>query len=449
MSFFLDYFKPAPHIPPIKEPHEQNKQYYYWRIRILYTMFIGYGVYYFTRGTLAISMPQLKQMGYDEVYLGWLITFFQVSYGISKFVNGLIADRANPRFFMALGLVLSGLVSIAFGMTNSIICFLFFWTLNGWFQGFGSAPCHRLLSHWYSPRERGRWWSVWNTSHNAGAAILPLMGAYLLIEYGWQSVMIVPGVIAIFIGLFLVQHLRDTPQSLGLPPVEVFRNDHKESIPSSGVEKEFSYKEILWKHVLSNKWIWILSVSYFMVYVIRWTISHWAFYFLVESRGYAVWDAAKCIGWYEIGGFIGGIAAGWLSDISFKGNRTIVNLLFFSGLIPSLYAFSNLTATFPHPVLTQTLMGLIGFFIFGPQMLLAVHSVEITHKKASATAVGFLGIIAYLGSAITGGPLGYLVQHCGWQYVFVLLEVCACIGIISTMSLFFMKKTRSFAISGS
>ncbi len=440
MSIFTKYMKPTPHIEKIQDPKRVKTDYRYWRLRILYASFIGYAIYYFTRGTLALSMPELKRLGYDEVHLGWMISAFQVAYGISKFVSGILADRANPRYFMAFGLMMTGVVTIFFGLTTSSILFIVLWTLNGWFQGYGSAPCHRLLTHWYSTRERGRWWSLWNTSHNVGAAIIPLIGAYLLLNYGWESVMIVPGIIAIITSFYLINRLRDTPQSLGLPPIEVFRG---ESPMFKGKECELSYREILFSFVLKNKWMWFLALTYFMVYVIRWTISHWAFYFLVEARDFDAWAGARCLLWYEVGGFLGGISAGWLSDLAFKGKRAPVNLIYFLALIPCIYGFSILAIQSDNILAIQVIIGLTGFFVFGPQMLLAVHAAEVSHKKAAATAVGFLGIIAYVGAASTGGPLSYIVKHAGWEAVFTLMGVCAIVGAISVIPLFYAKDQRS------
>ncbi len=273
-----------------------------------------------------------------------------------------------------------------------------------------------------------------------GAAALPLLGAYLLVKYGWQSVFFVPGTVAIITSIFLVNRLRDTPESLGLPTIEKYRNDYPRRISKQEAEKELSYREILMDYILTNKWIWIITVSYFMIYVIRWTISHWVFYFLVNSQHYSEWEAAKCLGWYEIGGFFGGLAAGWISDLVFKGRRAIVNLLYFLALPPFLMAFSHFSSINANPTIIQLIMGALGFLVFGPQMLLAVHAVEITHKNASATAIGFLGIIAYLGAAITGGPLGYFIKHGGWQNIFTLLLICSLTGALCCIPFFYFKE---------
>lgn len=434
MRSLLARFRPAPAIALIEDEGQRAQQYRYWRTRILYATFVGYALYYFTRGTLAIAMPELKRLGYDEAMLGWLLTLFQLSYGVSKFGNGILADQSNPRYLMALGLIMTGLLCIGFGFSGSLLLFIVLWTLHGWFQGCGSAPCHRLMAHWFAPRERGRWYAIWNSSHNVGAALLPLLGAYLLTRYGWSSVMFVPGVIAILGGLFLINRLRDTPQSLGLPPVEAYRG---EGAPVHA-EVELSTREILERYILRNPALWMLSLTYFMVYVVRWTLSHWCFYYLVELRQQAPLVAAQSVWWYEIGGLCGGLAAGWLSDVFFRGRRTSVHLIFLSGVLASVTAFQYCESV----GMTQLLMGLLGIFIYGPQMLLAVHAIELTHKNASATAIGFLGIIAYVGAAMTGGPLGHLVKHGGWDSVFLLMQVCTAIGMLGAALLYRLPQTR-------
>src|SRR5262249_22918029 len=144
-------------------------------------------------------------------------------YGVSKFASGVLSDRANPRYFMAIGLFLTGLLNIFFGFSSSLVVFAIFWGLNGWFQGFGWPPCARFLTHWYSQSERGSWWATWNVSHNVGSFIIPWIAGASLHYFGWRYAMYIPGVICLAGALFLINRLRDTPQSLGLPPVEKFR----------------------------------------------------------------------------------------------------------------------------------------------------------------------------------------------------------------------------------
>ena len=56
------------------------------------------------------------------------------------------------------------------------------------------------------------------------------------------------------------------------------------------------------------------------------------------------------------------------------------------------------------PFLDGIIIFFIGFFIFGPQMLIGMVAAELTHKKAAATSSGFAGCFAYIGAAMAGGP---------------------------------------------
>ena len=56
-----------------------------------------------------------------------------------------------------------------------------------------------------------------------------------------------------------------------------------------------------------------------------------------------------------------------------------------------------------------------GFFVYGPQCLLAIACVNLATKRAAATAVGLTSIIGYASTVLSGWGLGFLVQNYGWN----------------------------------
>ena len=433
MSFIFDLFKPCPYKQEITDKKTIDKLYSHWRVRVFYSMYVGYALYYLTRKCLAFAMPSLMlDLGYDKTQLGLLATTLAICYGLSKFMSGVIADKSNPRYFMAAGLIASGIVNILFGLSSSLVFFVIFWAFNGVFQGFGWPSCTRLLTYWYSRSERGRWWSLFATSQNVGAALIPFLTAYCAQLYGWRCAMIFPGVVVILGGFFLINRLCDTPQSLGLPSIEKYRLDYSKDVRSNQ-ERELSVHEILFTYVLRNPYLWVLGVSYFFVYLIRQAMSDWTVLYLVETRGYSQLGAGTIVFWFEIGGIVGGLLAGWVSDKIFSGNRAPVNVLFSALSISALYAFRMLTTS--SPLIDALLVCSIGLFLFGPIILIGIAAAELTHKKASATATGFIGWLAYLGAASAGYPLGWITQHFGWDGFFVTLAGCATITTLLLLSL--------------
>lgn len=399
-------------------------------------MYIGYALFYFTRKSYTFAMPALiADLGFDKAELGFLGSFLSISYGLSKFLSGVISDKSSLRYFMGFGLILTGVFNIFFGLSSSIMMFAFFLVLNGLFQGWGSPPCAKLLTSWYSQKERGRWWGVWNTSHNIGGAIIPLLSAFAIQAFGWRFAMHLPGVLAILIGIFLINRLRDTPKSVGLPSIERFRNDYPEGKDKDEYDKEknLSPKEILVEHVLKNRFIWVLAISFFFVYVIRTAINDWIQLYLMEEKGYTLMLAGSCVFWFEIGGIFGSLTAGSLSDTVFKGRRGPVNVLFSLGIIATLFSLWLVPSI--SLVMVSIVMFFFGFFIFGPQMLIGMAAAELADKEAAGTATGFAGLFAYTGAACAGWPVGRITQDYGWQGFFLLLSICAAIAVLLLLPL--------------
>ena len=71
---------------------------------------------------------------------------------------------------MTTGLLVTALVNLCLGFTNSFILFAILWGISGWFQSMGAASCVVGLSRWFSDKERGSFYGFWSASHNIGEA---------------------------------------------------------------------------------------------------------------------------------------------------------------------------------------------------------------------------------------------------------------------------------------
>lgn len=415
--------KAAPAAPLITDQQQIDTTYRFWRIQLMFTMYIGYAVFYFTRKSFNYAMPSmLLDLGLQKADIGMMGTLFYITYGCSKFLSGVMSDHSNPRYFMGLGLLATGVINILFGLSSSLWMLMLLWMLNGFFQGWGWPPCSKLLTSWYSRTERGFWWSIWNTSHNVGGALIPLIVGTVAATYGWRMGMFVPGIIAIVIGLFLCWRLRDRPQSMGLPSVGVWRHDKLEQA-QEGEGQGLSNKEILKRYVLTNKYIWLLAFCYVLVYIVRTAINDWGNLYLTEQYGYSLMTANSALSLFEVGGFIGSLVAGWGSDKFFSGNRGPMNLIFALGILVSVGALWLLPVH--NYILLAACFFVIGFFVFGPQMLIGMAAAECSHKDAAGAATGFVGLFAYMGAALAGYPIAKVIEFWHWNGFFTVVALAA------------------------
>lgn len=441
MIQLFSFLKPAAHLPEIQDPVKVEQDYQYWRVRILYSMFIGYALYYFTRKSLTFAMPGLiTDLGFTKSELGILGSILSITYGISKFASGVMEDKVNPRYMMAGGLILTGLCNIFFGLSSSLMVFALFWGLNGWFQGFGWPPCVRFLTQWYSHSERGSWWSTCSVSHNVGGFLIPWVAGFALQYYGWRFAMYLPGAICILGGFFLINRLRDTPQSLGLPPIDRYRHDYVDKLEAAENGEELTVRELLMRFVIKNPYIWLLALAYFFLYTVRTGINEWTALYLIENKNYSSIGASGCVSLFEVGGFFGTLSAGWSSDHFFKARRGPVNVFFSVGMLLAIALFWSVPVGYMW--LDSICMFTIGFMVFGPQMMIGLAAAELSHKRAAATSVGFVGLFAYIGAAFAGYPLGAITQIFDWQGFFVAMTICCLITLLALLPLWSVSASK-------
>lgn len=426
-------YKPAPFIAPL--PAEKiGPAYRRLRWRMMLGVFSGYAFFYFVRNSFSLAKPYLiKDYGMSKGDVGLIATALAVSYGLSKFLMGNVSDRSNPRYFMATGLLLSGIVNLVFpSFAGSAATMFVLWFVNGWAQGMGWPPCARTLTHWFSDHERGTVFAAWNLAHNVGGGLVgPIVngslalaavlaaGAALGAGATFRMIFYVPALLAIAMAVLLLVFLRDTPQSCGLPSIEDFKNDH----PDTGVddpERELSAKEIFVTYVLKNKPLWIIAVANIFIYVVRYGVLNWAPTYLTSMKGCPPDTSRWLFFLYEAAGIPGTLLAGWASDKLFGGRRSPVSFIFMALVTAAVWVYWKNPAG--HFLTDALALFAIGFLIYGPVMLIGVSAVDLAPKKAAGTAAGFTGFFGYVfGAVIAELGLGKIVDRWGWDGGFMLI----------------------------
>src|SRR3954452_1416295 len=122
----------------VADPAAVGRVYRYWRARVLATTIVGYALFYFVRANITVPLKAMgADLGYSKERLGIVLSVGGVTYGVSKFVNGFLGDHANPRYFMAAGLLVCAAMNVLFGLSSALTLLVAFWFLNNWAQGMG------------------------------------------------------------------------------------------------------------------------------------------------------------------------------------------------------------------------------------------------------------------------------------------------------------------------
>jgi OPA family glycerol-3-phosphate transporter-like MFS transporter len=345
---------------------------------------------------------------------------------------GSVSDRSNPKYFLPLGLLLSSALMLTFGLVDALYASLgaiiLIMVANGWVQGMGWPPCGKTMVHWWSTKERGLTVSTWNTAHNVGGGLVALLAAWgVTLFHDWGAKFYFNALVAaaVAIGVFFL--LEDTPQSRGVPPIEKFKNDYPPGY-SAAQEQTLGFRDIFVGYVLSNRFLWAIAFANAFCYFVRYGVVNWIPTYLQTAKGFSFDQSSTAWTLYELAAIPGTIACGWVSDKVFKGRRAPATILFMALTLVAVVAYwLNL-----HGPLWIDYVALfaIGFLIYGPIMMIGLHSLDLVPKKAAGTAAGFTGFFGYVfGSAIAGTGVGWIADRWGWEAVFITMVACCLLTI--------------------
>ena len=440
-------FLTPPAFKPEQTGPEADEKYRRLRWQVFLGIFIGYAGFYIVRKNFSMAIPMLAPFGFEKDELSIVLSMNAIAYGFSKFLMASISDRSNAQRFLPLGLVAAALsmlfmiVPVQFlGAEHKVAAITLMAVLNflvGWFNGMGWPPCGRVMTHWFSIKERGTWMSFWNCAHNVGGALVGPMAVYGAAWFGswfYQNsdyyfligTYAFPAAVAVLIAVIAYCMIRDTPQSCGLPSIEKW-SGHASKNYSEKAEQVLSTREIF-KVVLSNKFLWYIAFANAFVYMVRYGCLDWAPTILTE-QGIDIKSAGWAYFAYEIAAIPGTIFCGWLSDSVFKGRRALPTIIFMALIIAVIFVYwQNITNL---NIVIGCLIA-IGFLIYGPVMLIGVQALDLAPKNVAGTAAGLTGFMGYvLGTAVLANiVIGYVAENAGWDWTFILLMAACVLSIV-------------------
>jgi OPA family sugar phosphate sensor protein UhpC-like MFS transporter len=395
---------------PLLESRQQIDQVYRRnRIAIMTAITLGYGISYTCRlGLSVVKKPLIDGGLFTADDLGMIGSAIFYGYAFGKLVNGFLADHANIRRFLSAGVLVSALINIGMGWSPLLWVWMALWGLNGWFQGFGAPAGMVSLSQWFSNRERGRFYGIWSSAHSIGEGLTFLGSAALVTWFGWQAGFFGPGILCAVLALLLYAFLQDRPQTLGLPPVADWRNDHAAvHLDSAGTQKTTWQMQI---SILKLPSIWVLALASATMYMTRYGMNSWGMLYLQEAKGYSDMEAGGLLALNPLAGLAGCAAYGFISDKVFGARRPPVNLIC---ALMEIMALGIMFFSPPgHPILLGVAFLMYGFSINGLVTALGgLFAVDIAPKKAAGAAMGFIGVFSYIGAAIQERISGMLIRQ--------------------------------------
>ncbi|MBI2823923.1 MAG: MFS transporter [Planctomycetia bacterium] len=399
---------------------------------------IVYGAFYFCRTNLSAAVTGMTQsiaaggLALSSTDVGSILGSLKLSYGLGQLVNGQLAEHVSPRRLLAMGMLGSAAMNVLFGFSAGFYALLAIWAANGYFQSLGWPASVRVASNWAPAGRRGRAIGVMAMGYQVTLGLTYVVAGFAADAFGWRGAVFVPAGLLVGAAIFMLVFLRDAPEVAG-PAAPGEQN------PDVEVPRRAAIVQTLLA-TLSNPALWILGVSLGLLNACRYGFVDWGVTHLKEVQETTISTAALKYLVLAVGALAGAFLTGWATDRFFGGRRApvICGLLVLLSVLTLLYGWAA-----EHSVVaTVGLMVLIGFCIFGPQVLLVgTAPADLARRGTPAAAAGFVDFLGYLGAALGDVVTGRIKAHGGWQLVIYVWAGWALAGAV-TAALLWNAKPR-------
>jgi OPA family sugar phosphate sensor protein UhpC-like MFS transporter len=293
------------------------------------------------------------------------------------------------------------------------------------------------MSEWFSVHERGTTMGWWCTNYAVGSALaLPFIGEAMdwfgrtattggktVVEPLWQAAFFAPAAVMLVLVVIVAVFMRNRPEDVGLAPIETYHGEAA-SVISEGAapqeETEGSWKVI--RKVLRKPTVWLLGVSYFAVKLTRYAITFWGAKYVNETLGTSAKFSAITVMTLPLGGSLGVLFAGYVSDKYFQSRR--IPMIVLPLIATVLCLFIGQKVRIPNMQMMALYFGLIGFFLFGPDSIISsTAAMDFGTRKGAGTATGFVNGVGSFGAILGGYLPGKITTQTNWSPIFYV-----CIG---------------------
>ncbi|KAF5900579.1 glucose-6-phosphate exchanger SLC37A4, partial [Clarias magur] len=335
----------------------------------------------------------MQEIKLDKDDLGLITSSQSLAYAISKFISGVLSDQISARWLFSIGLFMVGGINVLFSQSSTVFMFSVLWFLNGLGQGFGWPPCGKVLRKWFEPSQFGTWWAVLSCSMNLAGGLGPIIATLLADSYSWRTTLSISGLICVVMSVFCLLVIQNEPKDVGLPNIEAKAKKGK-----AGSSRDDSTL----KEFLLSPYLWLLSFSYLVVFGVKTACTDWGQLFLIQDKSQSALLGSSYMSALEIGGLVGSLAAGYLSDraVARQGLRVYGNprhgllLSMMAAMYVSMYLFRTTVTQESSNVWILSLGAVFGFSSYGPIALFGVIANESAPSNYCGTSHAIVALMA-------------------------------------------------------
>ncbi len=377
------------------------------RIRVFGLTWLSYASYYLTRKNFSVAKTNvMAEHGLTKQGLAHVDTGNLVMYAIGQFTWGFVADRFGPRRVIGFGMLASAGLSIAFGASASMAMLTLIWAANGLAQATGWSPNVKVMTSVPPSGRRGMVMGLWTTNYVIGGLVAAPFAVWCIARAGIFGGFTYPAIIVGAVGIAVLVFLPET------------------GAIAARVGPSADERRAARRLVLRSTRVWILGASYFFMKLTRYSLLLWLPFYGETELGYSKGLSVSVSLAFEVGGVLGAISIGFLSDRLLGGRRFPIGIASLVCLAAAIAAYGP--ASHAGVVQNAACLAAVGFFLFGPDTILSgTAAQDLGGPAAAAAAAGIINGLGSIGPVIGSEVWPAFSSSHGYNAAFAALGVGA------------------------
>lgn len=340
-------------------------------------------------------LPMIRQdFGLDYTQSGLLVAAFTVSYGISQFPAGWLADRMGARNLLTIGISGVALAGLLVGLSKDYHLMLVWLVVMGVAGGGYHPAAPPLIAAVVKPENRGRAMGLHMVGGSAPFFLAPLIAVALASAWGWRGTFIALAIPTILLGAVfyrvLGRHLKAETARAGA------------GSPAKGEEtaERENFKQIVPFIILST---FTHALTYCVIAFIP--------LFLVDRFGLSKEAAAAFVSIFYSAGLWASLLGGTLSD-RLGSVPVVLAVCLVTG--PAIYLLNLMPGAFG----VGCLLFVLGICNYIRTPVSETYLVGQTTARNRSTVLGMYYFSNYEGGGVLTPVMGYLIDRHGFDFSF-------------------------------
>jgi ACS family D-galactonate transporter-like MFS transporter len=362
------------------------------------------------RGNLSIAAPLVKdELHLSASQLGILLSSFFWTYSLFAVPAGLIVDRVDPGWALALGFLLWSCATSVTGLVHGFAALLALRLILGMVEAVAFPAYSTILARNFQEHQRGVANIFGSVGQGAGPAAATFLGGLMIGRFGWRPFFVVLGVGSL---LWLIPWLRWMPRAA----------------PNTLARPPLTWAAVV--EVARHRSLWGMTVEYFCGNDVVYLLLTWLPFYLIRERHFSLSAAAKIGGATFLLKAVGGITSGWVSDVWISRGATptlVRKTMLCAALLTCAVMMLAVPVAADRSSVICLLAGTLALGFVTPQG----HAMNQTlaGPVRAGTWVSILLLVSNFSGIVGPTVTGFVLERTGkFFWAFALMSAMACAG---------------------